>query len=188
MPKLINKIFCRGLLLALMVLPLTWPGLAKANGIPVPDVTLWEWESDKVGCAGGAFCTWTNTLFISANVAPSIFDYEPETDIFADLSLRAPDGTLAISNAIIPLDFTSEDFLGYLDFSADVTITAQNSSSFQIGTWVGFGIVCLGSVLDGYCESPSTPQSASFKVPEPTILALFGLGLAGLGFARRKKV
>ena len=52
MPKLVNKFFCRGLLLALIVLPLTWSGFAKATVLP-PVVTQWEWEFDKVGCDGG---------------------------------------------------------------------------------------------------------------------------------------
>ena len=32
-----------------------------------------------------------------------------------------------------------------------------------------------------------TIDTVQFQVPEPTTLAIFGLGLAGLGFARRKK-
>ena len=54
----------------------------------------------------------------------------------------------------------------------------DNRFGFTAGTWNDEGAVSVDGYLDGYVLE---------SVPEPGTIALFGLGLAGLGFARRKK-
>lgn len=44
----------------------------------------------------------------------------------------------------------------------------------------------MGSITFGTCGGPDQPP-CSVSVPEPTSIALLGLGLAGIGFSRRKK-
>ena len=43
----------------------------------------------------------------------------------------------------------------------------------------------MGSPTFGTCGNPGQPPC---DVPEPLILSLFGLGMLGLGFARRKRI
>lgn len=59
---------------------------------------------------------------------------------------------------------------GNLFSSADITITSVQSED------------CLGSI------TVSDPEEPIIEVPEPTTLALFGLGLLGLGLRSRRKI
>lgn len=89
------------------------------------------------------------------------------------------------------------DFLGYL---GDMIVTGEtthqvwdvhwNGSAFvstQIGTFPDQpedGIFVTAAILDPGCDVTNTCGN---NVPEPTTLALFGLGLAGLSGARRRQ-
>lgn len=115
-----------------------------------------------------------------------------------------PIGTFAID------DTTAVDFA----FSGTLDGTATSFSSFgftateapsgvddTITLLLNFpGFSDQGRAGLGRCVGPCTPPGGSFagggirissdltlRVPEPTTLTVFGLGLAGLGFARRRK-
>ncbi len=166
---------------ALVVLSLILPGAAKATAII--NVTEWDWESDEVACVFDTDpgCTWTNTLNISANVSTDTYQ------VFAQVTLRGPVGQ-EINEFVIPLSLDGPDLTTYFDFSGFEIFSIFDLKEFQEGPWTGFGQVCLGNLADAYCVTSSTPQSDTFNViPEPATLALFTIGLAGLGFMTRRR-
>ena len=70
-----------------------------------------------------------------------------------------------------------------MSFSA----TAQPGEHYD---FLSTGIMNL-EIPDGvtflYSDSGYTPRSPEQSIPEPATFVLFGIGLAGLGFARKKK-
>ena len=86
----------------------------------------------------------------------------PEGNTSATLSLSS------LINTGNPSDFTHFSFTGY-----------DNIVSFTVNQDNDVGYIAMDNlVLNG---------ATSSSVPEPASLALLGLGLAGLGFSRRKK-
>ncbi len=81
----------------------------------------------------------------------------------------------------------SDPFVGLIDFS--VLTGWTNITSFKISAPLGVGACEIqGNDCSTFGFDDVTFQAhVSNRIPEPGTLALFGLGLAGLGFARRKK-
>jgi len=112
------------------------------------------------------------------------FDSQVTNDVFLWTSTPV-DGFLAGSTGltISSLDFLSGDFLVDFDlFSTLLTgfsysILSNDSISFS---WSNTGQVGPGTIIEGRFLTQS-------QVPGPASLALLGLGLAGIGFSRKKK-
>ena len=180
----LHKLCCRGLVVLVAVILVALPGPAKATLI-APIVEVWETEFDKVGCGGGTICTWENTFFVTANIDPNFYNYD-YTDVFVLADLKDPN-TEFVKQVSFNLFENGTDEIGYFQFSGSELVTHTAAISSQLGQWTLEGVVCIGSIADGYCEFPSQPQVETFKVPEPTTLSLFAIGLAGLGVVSRRR-
>lgn len=75
---------------------------------------------------------------------------------------------------------------GTLRFKGAFDTVTWNSSSNEF--WNGFTVGVQGTAIEVLpCEvDPTLPQCIPSSVPEPSTLVLFGLGLVGLSYARRR--
>lgn len=118
---------------------------------------------------------------------------------------QGPGGTLAIGiDSLLAFDVFDITGTATLDGTLDLTVaagylsTAEIGDSFTIVNWQGFsGSFATVTGLDlgdgkffaldyGASGLTLTVATEVAAVPAPGILAIFGIGLAGLGFARRR--
>lgn len=98
-------------------------------------------------------------------------------DFFYGSFSPSPANNLSLKVGDLVQDFTFASS-GWSSFSSTFTaISTSTSLDFFFDTDPGTGQIWLDGIVVDYVAS----------VPEPASIALFGIGLAGLGFSRRKK-
>lgn len=77
------------------------------------------------------------------------------------------------------------------DWFAGVAISGSALVTLDVETWAAVGssgtVTIQGGIFEGQTTGTWTMVDGA-SVPEPGILGLFGLGIVGLGFARRRKL
>jgi streptogramin lyase len=118
----------------------------------------------------------------------NISRYNPESGVVLGSFDAVPDNDVypvALTVDNLGNIFTADYEDGFGTISADIYRFAPDGSSF---IWINdpdlfgpFGLAIAGTVLPG---GPSAPGGS---IPTPSTVALFGLGLAGLGFSKWRK-
>lgn len=111
---------------------------------------------------------------ISANLSINIYDDDDFFGEAAVIQVEALDlDSGGLWGAIVGI--AAPGWVNDLQVEALVALNADGFLDVEI------------SGLGGFIIGNSTLRVTTADVPEPALLALFGLGLAGLGFARRKQ-
>lgn len=173
-------------------------GFIRVFGIDSVQRGVWEYDLSSV--SSGASINSVDVLFedrgttrsgevflygFAGDGVASISDGDFISDLIGSFSLGANSSNLDYNVSLNTSFFqglinTSATFAGIVMVSSDESIFGPGADICSFDSPFGNCSGTTGSSL--------TIDFDAVTVPEPSILALFGLGLAGIGFSRKKKV
>lgn len=161
------------------------------------DTFNWHIRWTSTNAVAGNSVSWFGNVFVQGNglESASAFAFE-SNDSFSTPSFSSTDiiDWVAYTNdtgGVDGIDFTIDDDVSLLKFSLGSSLFAGlDLNSYDPGVtgtnvFIGEGYATPNVLVER--SNKGTFQSFEVHVDEPATLALLGLGLAGLGFARRKQ-
>ena len=139
-----------------------------------------NWQGDQLWTVGFA---QTNFVANSSDLKLSISGDHTQEYTFDGINISSSnDGWLIPWNSAIQGTYPALSL-------ADITITVSGSAAFTLPGGLTFDDLDLGTRTSGFSYPDDVVQTVSeASIPEPATLALLGLGVAGIGYQRRKRL
>jgi hypothetical protein len=198
---MITRTLLRGLqaaILALAVVTISVTATPAAAGICGDTITTNWSAAGTIDSADTSFVACSTTSSVSGSILTS--DPDPYTltvsaiddDTFELFGSIEDFGTSIGDSPIITLELLDIDWIGdagviigVIDNSADFDVDSFTADSITIsGSFFCSGFFC---VFDNVSLGTFDVLAEHTAVPEPASIALFAVGLAGLGFLRRRR-
>ncbi|MCP5124276.1 MAG: PEP-CTERM sorting domain-containing protein [Gammaproteobacteria bacterium] len=150
------------------------PGTASAGRYSIPSASSSNYWEVSAGGAGNFTINFSNPIAAFGFYGVDIGDFGGQ------LTLNLSNGdNLTVPNTVGSSGSTDGSVLFYGLIAQN---NAEQFTSVAFNTTTGQGDIFA---FDNF--TIGSPEQVNSNIPEPASLALFGLGLAGLGFTRRRK-
>lgn len=154
-----------------------------------------------VSSTGGLVGSQTVDVTVQSGVVEISVGVNNEFVLFINEFIDIEESTIQLSFFVdgfldgATFTFSDLDWIGDPGFVSNAALASITNFN-DTGTSVDFGDDFIAITISGNTEGPSDTRSlitidfeaAHAAVPEPGMLAIFGLALAGLGVARRKRM